>query len=240
MGENTNSKAFDYIKENLKIINENIAQASQVAGRDMNDIRLMAVTKNIEAEKINFVLDQGVSLIGENRVQEFVAKYDQIDFNKCKAHFIGHLQTNKVRQIVGRVDMIQSVDSLKIAKEIGKRSLNHSKNTKILLEVNIGGEASKFGFAPEELIEKVYEISEIQGLEISGLMSLVPISENKKELRKYFSDLNRLFIDISSKKIDNVSMEILSMGMSGDYYEAILEGSNLIRVGSSIFAKREN
>ncbi len=136
--------------------------------------------------------------------------------------------------------MIQSVDSLKIAKEIGKRSLNHSKNTKILLEVNIGGEASKFGFAPEELIEKVYEISEIQGLEISGLMSLVPISENKKELRKYFSDLNRLFIDISSKKIDNVSMEILSMGMSGDYYEAILEGSNLIRVGSSIFAKREN
>lgn len=234
-----NDSDFAYISENLKLIRENIEKAALSVGRKGDSVKLMAVTKNVEADKINYAVSQGIKFIGENRVQEYLSKKDKLNLSNCDAHLIGHLQTNKVRQILGEVDMIQSVDSLKIGKEISKRSINQEFKTEVLIEVNVGGEESKFGFTAEEVTEKIYELSEEKGLIIKGLMSVIPISDNKLNQREYFSRIERLFVDIRSKKIDNVCMEILSMGMSGDYYEAIQEGSNLVRIGSLIFGERK-
>ncbi len=239
LGNTTNGFDFSYISENLKFIRENIEKAALSSGRETNDIKLMAVTKNVETAKINYAISQGIKLIGENRVQEFLSKKENLNLNDCGAHLIGHLQTNKVGQILGNVDMIQSVDSLKIGKEISKKSTNLGILTEVLVEVNVGCEESKFGFSPDEVSEKICELSEEKGLKIKGLMSVIPIANDKKIIREYFSQLNRLFVDIRSKKIDNVCMEILSMGMSGDYYEAIQEGSNLVRIGSLIFGERK-
>ncbi|MGN0574143.1 MAG: YggS family pyridoxal phosphate-dependent enzyme, partial [Acutalibacteraceae bacterium] len=155
-----------------------------------------------------------------------------------KAHLIGHLQSNKVKKIVGKVETIQSVDSVSIATEIGKRSVEAGVTTKILLEINAGNEESKFGFSRDEVFEKACEISEIKGILIDGLMCVAPICEKEAEIRTIFSNIHRLFIDIASKKRDNINMNVLSMGMSGDYKQAILEGSNLVRIGSAIFGGR--
>lgn len=226
------------IEENLKIINENIASAAVASGRQPGDVRLMAVTKTVESRFINHAINNGIGLIGENKVQEFLLKEPEIDLSACEAHLIGHLQSNKVKKIVGRVSTIQSVDTVDIAKEIGKRSLEAGVTTKILLEVNAGNEESKFGFSAEELFEKACEISEIKGVSVNGLMCVAPICENNSEIRAVFANIYKLFIDIRDKKRDNINMNILSMGMSGDYREAILEGANLVRVGSSIFGMR--
>ncbi len=234
----SDEERFSAIKENLKFINDDIAQAAFKSGRNEKDVFLMAVTKTVESKFINHALDCGINLIGENKVQEFLLKEPELNLKKCTPHLIGHLQSNKVKKIVGKVDTIQSVDSVNIAAEIGKRSLEAGVKTKILLEVNVGNEESKFGFSQDELLEKVCEISEIKGISIDGLMCVAPICEKESELRTFFSNMHSMFIDIGAKKIDNVSMNILSMGMSGDYKLAILEGANLVRVGSAIFGSR--
>lgn len=229
---------FTDIEENLKEIRENIAQAAMQSGRTASDIHLMAVTKTVEPIFINHAIDLGIDLIGENKVQELEGKREHLHLDHCEVHLIGHLQTNKVKKIVGQVSMIQSVDSLKLAQEIGRQSVLRDLTTEILLEVNIGREESKTGFMPESLEESLYEIGQIDGVHISGLMAIPPICENEFEVRKFFSNMHQLFVDISAKKLDNMSMRILSMGMSGDYQPAILEGANLVRIGSSIFGAR--
>ncbi|MBQ4603606.1 MAG: YggS family pyridoxal phosphate-dependent enzyme [Clostridia bacterium] len=234
----SDEQRFSAIEENLKFINEEIAEAALKSGRNPQDVSLMAVTKTVESKFINHAIGCGIKLIGENKVQEFLLKEPELNLESCKAHLIGHLQSNKVKKIAGRVDTIQSVDSVSIAKEIGKRSLEAGITTKILLEVNAGSEESKFGFSSDELFEKACEISEISGVSIDGLMCVAPICEKESEIRAVFSNMHRMFIDIGAKKIDNIYMNVLSMGMSGDYKEAILEGSNLVRVGSAIFGMR--
>lgn len=232
----SDEERFVSIEENLKIINNDIAECAVASGRRPEDVRLMAVTKTVESKFINHAINNGIKLIGENKVQELLLKEPELI--KCEAHLIGHLQSNKVKKIVGRVSTVQSVDSVEIAKEIGKRSLEAGIKTKILLEINSGNEESKFGFSSEEVFEKACEISEIDGILIDGLMCVAPICEKNSEIRNIFSNIHQLFIDIKDKKRDNVNMNILSMGMSGDYKEAILEGANLVRVGSSIFGVR--
>ncbi|MBQ3006700.1 MAG: YggS family pyridoxal phosphate-dependent enzyme [Clostridia bacterium] len=234
----SDEQRFSAIEENLKIINEEIAAAAIASGRNPQDVNLMAVTKTVESRFINHAIGCGIKLIGENKVQEILLKEPELNLSDCKAHLIGHLQSNKVKKIVGKVETIQSVDSVSIAKEIGKRSLEAGITTKILLEVNAGSEESKFGFSEDELFERACEISGIDGVSIDGLMCVAPICEKEAEIRAVFSNMHRMFIDIGAKKIDNINMNVLSMGMSGDYKEAILEGANLVRVGSAIFGMR--
>ncbi len=233
-----NENEFENIKENLKVIRERIAEAALKSGREEKDISFMAVTKTIDAPRINYAIKNGIRLIGENRVQEFESKADEIDLSECKAHLIGHLQSNKAKKIVGRVDVIQSVDTVSIANEIAKQARNRGITQKVLLEVNIGCEWSKFGFDLSEVDEKAAEISEINGISVCGLMCVAPICENNLKLLNIFENMYKLFIDIDSKKRDNIYMDFLSMGMSGDYETAILGGANLVRVGSAIFGPR--
>lgn len=234
----SDNERFTAIEENLKYIREDIANAAVASGRNPDDVSLMAVTKTVESKFINHAINNGIGLIGENKVQEFLLKEPELRLDECKAHLIGHLQSNKVKKIVGRVETIQSVDTVTIAKEIGKRSVEAGVLTRILLEVNVGNEESKFGFMPSEVFERACEISEISGVSIDGLMCVAPICEKDAEIRAVFSNMRRLFIDIGSKKMDNIHMNTLSMGMSGDYKQAILEGANLVRVGSAIFGAR--
>lgn len=229
---------FRDIEENYKRIKENIAAAAVKSGRAPQDVRLMGVTKTVESLYINHALSLGIDLIGENRVQEFLGKRDELNLNGVEKHLIGHLQTNKINKIVGEVDMIDGVDSVRLAREIGKASLKKGIVTDILAEINIGGEASKFGFDPSEIQEKICQMSEIDGIKIKGLMAIPPINGPKDENRKFFMNMCKMFLDIRTKKLDNVSMEILSMGMSDDYVSAILEGSTMVRVGSSLFGRR--
>lgn len=226
------------IQYNLDVINEKIAESAIKSGRQPSDVQFMAVTKTVDPIFINYALDYGVKLIGENRVQELLRKKPDLHLDGVQKHLIGHLQTNKAGQIVGEVDMIQSVDSLKIAKEISKQSIKKGIITDVLLEINIGEEDSKTGFSTSEFMENVYAISEIDGIRVKGLMTIPPICENNTILCKFFENIYNIYVDISTKKIDNIDMNILSMGMSGDYEQAILNGSNLVRIGSSIFGPR--
>lgn len=226
------------IKYNYDFINEKIAEAAMKAGKTRDDITFLSATKTVEPEYINYAISLGLSYIGENKVQELLSKYDQYNLENCSLQFIGHLQSNKVRQIVGKVDLIQSIDSMKLAKEVSKCSLKNNIASDILVEVNIGKEENKSGVIPEMLEELVEEISTLPAVNVKGLMTIPPICEKKDEIRRYFEKMNRLFLDISSKKLDNVSMDILSMGMSSDYYEAILEGANMVRIGSALFGNR--
>ena len=171
-------------------------------------------------------------------LQEMLRKKPNLKLTGVRKNLIGHLQTNKASQIVGEVDMIESVDSIKIAKEIGKQSVKKGLVTDVLLEVNIGREESKTGIMPEELDSVLYEAAEINGIHICGLMTIPPICEENTELCKFFENIYNMYVDIKSKKIDNVCMNVLSMGMSGDYKTAILEGSNHVRIGSKIFGPR--
>ncbi len=226
------------IEYNLDVINEKIAESAIKSGRNPSDVVLMAVTKTVDPVFINYALDYGVKMIGENRVQEMLRKKPDLHLDGVEKHLIGHLQTNKAGQIVGEVDMIQSVDSVKIAKEIAKQSIKKGIITDVLLEINIGEEESKTGFSKNEFLESIYEISEIEGISVKGLMTIPPICENNTKLCKFFENIYNIYVDIYAKKLDNISMNILSMGMSGDYEQAILCGSNLVRIGSSIFGPR--
>lgn len=226
------------VKANYETIVQRIAEAAVASGRRPEDITFLAATKTVDAEVINYAISLGLKFIGENKVQELLSKYEDYDLEHSELHFIGHLQTNKVRQIVGKVKMIQSVDSLKLATEISKQSQKQGIVTDILIEVNIGNEENKSGVSPELLESLLRDISVLDGISVKGLMAIPPICENKQKISGYFQNMRNLFIDISDKKIDNIRMDILSMGMSGDYYEAILEGANLVRIGSSLFGAR--
>lgn len=226
------------VEYNFKKIEENIAKAALECNRKREDITFLAATKTVDVQIINYAISLGLKYIGENKVQELLSKYDDYNLEKASLQFIGHLQSNKVRQIVGKVDMIQSVDSIKLANEISKQSIKQGIATDILIEVNIGREENKSGVMPEQLEELLFQIRNIQSVNVRGLMAIPPICDNKSEIRKYFSLMYKLFIDIRDKKIDNINMDFLSMGMSSDYYEAILEGANMVRVGSSLFGER--
>ena len=229
---------FSNIEYNLKVINERIGEVALKSGRTPEEINFMAVTKTVEPIFINHAIDCGVKLIGENKVQEFLSKKEYLKMHSCEAHLIGHLQTNKVKQIVNEVSMIQSVDSIRLANEISKRSEQYGITTECLIEVNIGGEENKTGLDLNLLTETVHEIAEMGNIKVKGLMTVPPICYDDSELQKYFSKMHKIFIDIKDKKLDNIDMCILSMGMSSDYEEAILCGSNLVRVGSAIFGPR--
>lgn len=227
------------VEENYKRVLENVKESAVKAGRSESDVRLMCVTKTVEPVYINKAIELGADLIGENRVQEYLGKRDELNLSGVERHLIGHLQTNKVKQIVGEVDMIESVSSVKLAKEISKASLQKGIVTKCLVEVNVGKEESKSGIFLEELEETLCEIAQLPAIKIKGLMTIPPICETPDEARRYFAMLRQSFIDIKDKKTDNIDMEILSMGMSGDYEAAVAEGSNIVRVGSAIFGARQ-
>lgn len=229
---------FKNIEHNISVIKSKIATAAIESGRKPEDVKLMAVTKTVEPLFINHAIECGIDLIGENKVQEFLSKKPYLKLDNCKAHLIGHLQTNKVKQIITEVDMIQSVDSVKLAKEISKRSEALGITTECLLEVNIGDEESKTGLDMELVYDTLSEISALPAIKIKGLMTIPPICDDDEELNKYFSKMKEIFIDIKSKKLDNIDMCILSMGMSGDYEAAVRNGSDLVRVGSAIFGPR--
>lgn len=224
--------------DNYKRIKEDVAQTAIKAGRSVDDVRLMCVTKTVEPEYINPVLDLGADLIGENRVQEYCSKLDTLHLDGVEKHIIGHLQTNKVKYIAGRVDMIESVDSLKLAREISKEFKKADATANVLVEVNIGREESKSGCDIDELEELLYQISELDCIKVKGLMTIPPICD-ELQARKYFALMNEKFLELKEKKIDGVEMQTLSMGMSADYEAAILEGSNIVRVGSAIFGARK-
>ncbi len=224
--------------DNYKRIKEDVAQTAIRAGRSADDVRLMCVTKTVEPEYINPVLDLGADLIGENRVQEYCSKLDTLHLDGVEKHIIGHLQTNKVKYIAGRVDMIESVDSLKLAREISKEFKKANSTANVLVEVNIGREESKSGCDIDELEELLYQISELDCIKVKGLMTIPPICD-ELQARKYFALMNKKFLELKEKKIDGVEMQTLSMGMSADYEAAILEGSNIVRVGSAIFGARK-
>lgn len=226
------------IEYNYKTIEERIAEAAIKSGRSREDITFLSATKTVSPELINYAISLGLKYIGENKVQELLSKYDSYNLNDATLHFIGHLQTNKVKQIVDKVDMIQSVDSVKLAKEISKQSVAKGVNTDILVEINIGNEENKSGVLPEQAEDLLWEISKMDNIFVKGLMTIPPICENEQKIRKYFHKMHNIFIDISDKNIDNISMEVLSMGMSSDYYEAITEGATMVRIGSSLFGER--
>lgn len=232
-------KLFSNVEYNYNLINERIAEAALKTGRKREDITFLAATKTVDTEIINYAISLGLDHIGENKVQELLSKYDKYDLKNASLQFIGHLQSNKVRQIVDKVDLIQSVDSIKLAGEISKQSLKFGKSTDILIEVNIGREENKSGVYPELLEELLCQVAQLDGISVRGLMAIPPICESSQKISEYFHKMHNLFIDISSKKLDNISMTILSMGMSADYYEAIMEGANMVRVGSSLFGARD-
>ena len=222
------------VQDNYKKVLSDVKETAIKAGRNPDDVRLMAVTKTVESFYINKVLDLGADLIGENRVQEFLGKKDELHLNGVEKHLIGHLQTNKVKQIVDEVDMI-----VHLAKEISKISSKKEITTNILLEVNVGKEESKSGIFLEGLNDLIAEVSEMENIKIKGLMTIPPICDSEAEVSKYFESMYQTFIDIKNKKIDNVDMDILSMGMSHDYEAAVKNGSNIVRVGSAIFGARK-
>ncbi len=227
------------VEENYLRILNTVKECAVKAGRSENDVRLMCVTKTVEPPYINKAIELGADLIGENRVQEYLGKKDDLNLSGVERHLIGHLQTNKVRQIVGEVDMIESVSSVKLAKEISRVAALRGVTVNCLAEVNIGKEESKSGIYLEQLSDSLYEIAELPNIKIKGLMTIPPVCETQDEARGYFAQLRQSFIDIKDKKIDNIDMEILSMGMSGDFEAAIAEGSNIVRVGSAIFGARK-
>lgn len=227
------------VAANLQCIRERMENACLEAGRHPDEVTLLAVTKTVDAQRINVAIQHGVKEIGENRVQEFLGKRDDLNLANVQAHLIGHLQTNKVRQIVGKVQMIQSVDSFRLASAIDRRSRELGIVTPILVEVNIGGEEVKSGIDPNLLEELLTQIAPLGGIRVRGLMTVPPILHKEKEKREIFSKMYQLFVDIGEKNIDNIDMQILSMGMSGDYREAILEGSTMVRVGSALFGERQ-
>lgn len=227
------------IAQNLDVVHARIEQAVRVSGRSADEITLVAVTKTMPAEDVNAALDWGARVFGENRVQELLSKLPDIRMHEGQCgHLIGHLQTNKVRQVIDKVDMIQSVDSVRLAQEIDKQAEKHGKVMDILVEVNIGGEDAKSGVSPSELPALLDAIAPFSHLRVCGLMTVPPFCEKKEEVRPYFRAMHKLFVDITSKKSDNKDMHILSMGMSGDFDIAIEEGSTMVRVGTAIFGRR--
>ncbi len=225
------------IKENVERIRFEINETCIKMGRNPDEVMLMGVSKTKTAQDVEAAIKAGITLFGENKVQELVQKSEMFQKYNVPCHIIGNLQTNKVKYLPPLTDCIQSVDSLKLAKEIDKQYLKNNKVAEVLVEINIGDEDSKGGIQLDTAYEFIHEISEFKGIKVKGLMCVPPICEDES-VRRYFAQMYQLFVDIQSKKVDNVNMDILSMGMSDDYRYAIMEGSNLVRVGSKIFGRR--
>lgn len=223
------------IRSNIEYVNEQIAKANSV---NNTNARLIAVSKTKPVEMLKEAYDAGIRDFGENKVQEIIEKYDQLP-NDIRWHMIGHLQTNKVKYIADKVFMIHSIESVKLAEEVSKRAISHNRTIPVLIEVNIGNEESKFGLNLEQVEDFILSIHELTGIKICGLMCVAPYTDNAEDNRIYFKKLKQLSVDIMSKNIDNVSMDILSMGMSGDYVIALEEGATYVRVGTVLFGERD-
>ena len=226
------------IAENVAHIRETMAQAARDAGRAPEDIQLCAATKMNDADAVRAAIAAGVDCCGENRVQELQQKLPQGAYAGKPLHFIGRLQTNKVKYLVGTVDLIESVDRIELLETIDKLAQKRGVVQRILLEVNIAGQESKAGFTADEAAQLAAKMGDYPGVRLHGLMAIPPVSEKSGDNCRYFAEMRNLFVDISAKKYDNVSMDCLSMGMSGDYPDAIREGATLVRVGTAIFGAR--
>ncbi|SHI03875.1 YggS family pyridoxal phosphate-dependent enzyme [Sporanaerobacter acetigenes] len=225
------------IRDNLLRVEENIESALIASGRNKDDITLVGVTKTVDADSINEAISYGIENIGENKVQEIMDKYDKINKN-VNWHMIGHLQTNKVKYIIDKVDLIHSLDRMSLAKEINKRAKSESIIKDVLIQVNIAEEVTKFGLKKEEVIPFIESILDFKNIRVKGLMTIAPFSENPEEVRFVFRDLRNLGYEIEKKNYENLEMKYFSMGMTNDYKVAIEEGANIVRIGTAIFGKR--
>mgnify|MGYP001127577309 CR=1 FL=1 len=228
----------DRIRENLTAVKQNITNACKKSGREAESVRLVAVSKTRPVEDLQEAYVCGCRDFCENKVQELVEKYEAMP-KDIRWHMIGHLQRNKVKYIVDKVYLIHSVDSVRLAEEISKEALKKDVTVSVLVEVNVAGEESKFGTMAEEAVSLVEEIAKLPGICVKGLMTIAPYVENAEENRLYFAKLKQIYVDIIHKNIDNVCMEELSMGMTGDYEVAISEGATYVRVGTGIFGERQ-
>ena len=226
------------IAENVASIRSAMAQAAREAGRDPGEVKLCAATKMNDADAVRQAIAAGVDLCGEHRVQELTQKLRQNAYQGAPIHFIGHLQTNKVRQVVGKVDLIQSVGSAHLLSAINREAGKQGIRQHILLEVNIGSEEAKTGFAAGDILPLIDKIDSYPNICVRGLMAIPPISQNPGDNLKFFLKMRQIYVDIRAKKNDNVSVDCLSMGMSGDFADAIRAGSTMIRVGTAIFGAR--
>ncbi len=233
MAENSPVEIFD---RNFKTIKEEIFNAAVKSGRKENGITLLAATKTQDIQTVNHAIKSGITVIGENRVQEFLSKKDL--YLPVRKDFIGHLQSNKAKFVVGECEYIHSVDSVHLAKEISKVAKGKNTVQKILLEVNIGDEESKSGLTPSELFETAAQIAELDNIKICGLMAIPPVASGENSNAVYFDKMYKLFVDNRLKNIDNIDMNILSMGMSDDYACAVKCGANLVRIGTALFGRR--
>ena len=227
------------ISENIAAIREQIAVAAAAAGRDPSQIKLCAATKMNDADAVRQAIAAGVDCCGENRVQELTKKLSENAYEGAPVHFIGHLQTNKVKQVVGKVDLIQSVDRIKLLTAIQDEAAKQGIIQDILLEVNIGCEESKSGFAAGDILPLVNKMADFPNIRLRGLMAIPPVSKNDGDNLKFFQEMFNLSVDIMRKKDDNVLVDILSMGMSDDFADAIACGSTMIRLGTAIFGARD-
>lgn len=226
------------VADSVGRIRDEIARQCAACGRAPAEVRLMAVTKTVDAARVNEAIAAGVTLLGENRAQELLSKYDDYEKDGTEIHFIGHLQTNKVRQIIDKVTMIQSLDSIALAAEIQRQCEKYNRKMNCLIEVNVGSELTKSGVEPKVLPDFLPQIAAFDRICVCGLMAIPPICENDLEKERNFDELHKLFVDIRDKKIDNINMDFLSMGMSDDYLLAIKHGSGLVRIGSAMFGRR--
>lgn len=221
------------IAQNIEKIRSNIKKACEISGRNYDDITILGVTKTVGTDDIMCAVNEGITELGENRVQEFLEKYDKIP--NVKWHIIGHLQTNKVKYIIGKTKLIHSVDSVKLAEEIERLSKKADVITDILIEVNISGEETKSGISEDEILPFLEKAENFSNVKVKGFMTMAPKFAPEDEIRQIFKKLYKIFVDISQKKYNNISMEYLSMGMSSDYVIAVEEGANIVRIGSKIF-----
>lgn len=231
------SDKLSIINENIIAVNENINNACKTAGRHRDEVTLIAVSKTKPVEMLMEAYEAGVRDFGENYIQELVDKIPQLP-SDVRWHMIGHLQRNKVKYIIDKVNMIHSVDSLRLAEEISAQAMKKNVEVDILVEVNVAQEESKFGTFSSDAVLLVEEISKLPGIHVRGLMTIAPFVEDAEENREYFRKLKQLSVDIAAKNIDNISMNVLSMGMTGDYVVAVEEGASCVRVGTGIFGER--
>lgn len=225
------------VKENYNYVKQQVEETAKACGRDPKEITLIAVSKTKPLENIEELIEIGVEDFGENKVQELCDKYEHVS-QPVRFHLIGHLQTNKVKYIVDKACLIHSVDSLKLAQTIQKEAAKKQVIAQILIEVNVAEEDSKFGLRAEDVISFIQEISTMPNLHVNGLMTIAPFVDDPEDNRKYFRTLKQLSLDITSKNIDNIDMNVLSMGMTNDYKVAIEEGATMVRVGTAIFGAR--
>ncbi|WP_429080726.1 YggS family pyridoxal phosphate-dependent enzyme [Brassicibacter mesophilus] len=225
------------IQDNLLNIRNNINDITSRHGRDPKDVTLIAVTKTVDTDDINKAINFGITDIGENKVQEIEAKYSKVE-TSVKWHMIGHLQSNKVKYMIEKVDLIHSLDRMSLAKEIQKRANEHNIIVDTLIQVNVAEEESKFGLRYDEVLDFIEKIIKFENIRIKGLMTIAPYTDEPEEVRFVFKQLRNLFDEISLKNYKNVDMKYLSMGMTNDYQIALEEGANMIRIGTGIFGKR--